>query len=474
MYKKLCLLKSQKRETHTFDASLLDDTNKKLENYLVSIPRFPAADPVIALLDSATTHTILRSPEYFKFEGHRATWHTSDIVTIAGRRNFHYREGQARVLLPGGTPVLCERAMYSPNAPRSLISYRDLRANGIHITTTQVNGEEVLELRRGLSVLATAKGGANALYEMKIKFDPKWINADPGGTLNGSKPSLQYRECGVSSRSSTECGKSTKCGVGTSELKRPLVGATNPGGSKLKTELGPRHLASSAYSVEIPARIQMWHNRLGHPGTTMFRRMIPTLAGHTVCLSDAGKLEENASYSQGKFIKQPSKWKLPSKLPEPLERLQGDICGSIVPSSGSFHYFLVLVDASGRHAEVSLLSTRNMAFPKLLAMILKIRAHYPDANIKTLRMDNVGEFKSQNFEDYCVASGIALTYTVPYEHSQNGLAEAYIKKIQLVVQPLLIHAKLPSSLWGHAVLHVAAFLRLRPTLLHTQTPLELV
>ena len=226
MYKELRLLKSQKRETHTFDASSLDDTNKELENYLVSVPRLPAADPVIALLDSATTHTILRSPEYFKFEGHRATWHTSDIVTIAGRRNFRYKEHN-----------------------------------------------------------------------------------------------LQHRASCASSRSSTKCGKSTKCGAAMPELKRPLVGVANLGGSNLKTELGPRHLASSAYSMEIPARIQMWHNKLGHPGTTMFRRMLPSLAGHTVCPSDARKLEGCASCSQGKFIKQPSKWKLPSKLPEPLERL---------------------------------------------------------------------------------------------------------------------------------------------------------
>ena len=378
------------------------------------------------------------------------------------------------MLLLGGTPILCERAMYSPNAPCSMISYHDLRANGIHITTVQVGGEEVLELRRGLSVLATAKAGANALYEIKIKCDPEWVNAKPGGTPIGSRPNLKHIESGASSRSSTECGKSTKCGVGMPELKRPSVGAAIPGGSKLKTKLGPGQLASFAYSVEIPARIQTWHNRLGHPGTTMFRRMIPTLASHTVCPSDIGKIGGCASCTQGKFLKQPSKWKLPSELPKPLECLQGDICGPIVPPSRPFCYFLVLVDASGRHSEVSLLSTRNMVFPKLLAMILKIRAHYPDANIKTLRIDNAIEFKSQTFEDYCVASGITLTYSIPYEHSQNDLAETHIKKIQLVVRPMLIHAKLPSSLWGHAVLHAAALLRLRPTLLHTQIPLELV
>ena len=94
------------------------------------------------------------------------------------------------MLLPGGTPILCERAMYSPNAPRSVISYCDLRANGIHITTAQVNGEEMLELRRGLSVLATAKAGANALYEIKIRIDPEWVSAKSGGTPNGSRPSL--------------------------------------------------------------------------------------------------------------------------------------------------------------------------------------------------------------------------------------------------------------------------------------------
>ena len=45
------------------------------------------------------------------------------------------------------------------------------------------------------------------------------------------------------------------------------------------------------------------------------------------------------------------------------------------------------------------------------------------------RMDNAKEFRSQQFEDYCVALGISLTYSVPYEHPQNGLAEVLSKKI---------------------------------------------
>jgi hypothetical protein len=132
------------------------------------------------------------------------------------------------------------------------------------------------------------------------------------------------------------------------------------------------------------------------------------------------------------------------ELPPKFQRLQGDVCGPIAPASGPFRYFLVLVDAAGVHFEVSLLSTRNMVFSKILAMLIKFRTHYPDFPIQTLRMDNAKKFRSQQFKDYCVASGITLTYAVPYEHSQNRLAEAFIKKIQLISRPLLLHAKLPS------------------------------
>ena len=113
-----------------------------------------------------------------------------------------------------------------------------------------------------------------------------------------------------------------------------------------------------------------------------------------------------------------------------------------------------------------------MVFPRVLAILLHYRNHFPGNPIKYLRMDNAQEFRSHAFKDYCTATGTILTY--PYEHSQNGLAEAFIKKIQLITRPLLLHANMPSNLWGHVVLHAASLLKLRPTLLNTQTPHELL
>lgn len=116
------------------------------------------------------------------------------------------------------------------------------------------------------------------------------------------------------------------------------------------------------------------------------------------------------------------------------------------------------MDASGAYSEVSLLTTRNMAFPRLVAMLLMYRTHFPDCSIKYLSMDNAKEFHSQVFEDYCTAMGVVLTCSVPYEHCQNGLAEAFIKKLQLVTRPLLLQSHLPSTVWAHAILHTTALL----------------
>lgn len=71
-------------------------------------------------------------------------------------------------------------------------------------------------------------------------------------------------------------------------------------------------------------------------------------------------------------------------------------------------------------------------------------------------INNTLEFRSHAFEDYCTVSGMTLNYSAPYEHSQNGLAKAFIKKLQLVFRSLLLHAKRPDTFWDHAILHAAA------------------
>ena len=219
----------------------------------------------------------------------------------------------------------------------------------------------------------------------------------------------------------------------------------------------------------------LWHQRLGHPGISMMRRIVQNSNGHPFTSRQILVIDSYtcAACSKGKLITRPSFTKVTSESPTFLERIQGDICGPIHPPSGPFRYFMVLIDASTQWSHVCLLSSRNVAFARLLAQIIRLGAQCPDHPIKTTRLDNAGEFSSQTFLDYCMSIGIDVQHPVAHVHSQNGLAESFIKCLQLIARPLLLKSKLPLSAWGHAIIHAANLIRLRPTTNHDLSPLQL-
>ena len=104
----------------------------------------------------------------------------------------------------------------------------------------------------------------------------------------------------------------------------------------------------------------------------------------------------------------------------------------------------------------------------------KLRVQFLDYPIKTIRLDNVGEFTSQTLNDYCMSIGINIEHLVTHVHTQNGLAESLIKRLQLIARPLLMKTKLPTSTWGHAVMHATSLIRIRSTSYHEYSSSQLV
>ena len=178
--------------------------------------------------------------------------------------------------------------------------------------------------------------------------------------------------------------------------------------------------------------------------------------------------------SQGKLITKPSHSRIVVECPSFLERIHGDICGPIHLSCGPFKYFMILIDASTKWSHVCLISTRNVAFARLLAEIIRLQAQFPDYPIRKIHLDNAGEFTSQTFNDYCMSIGIDVEHLVAHTHTQNGLAESLIKRFQIIARHLLMKSKLPVSTWGYDILHAASLVRIRPTAYHKFSPLQLV
>jgi len=120
---------------------------------------------------------------------------------------------------------------------------------------------------------------------------------------------------------------------------------------------------------------RIWHDRWGHPGLSMIKRITNNSNGHNLKKNDFPNHEDFVciACAKGKLIALPSILKVRDESASFLERIQGNICGPISPLSGPFRYFMVLIDASTKWSHVCLLSTRNHAFARLMSQIIQLR-----------------------------------------------------------------------------------------------------
>ena len=168
-------------------------------------------------------------------------------------------------------------------------------------------------------------------------------------------------------------------------------------------------------------RFVVWHNRLGHTETIMMRKILENSLGNSLMTKRIPQFNDFACIicSQGKLIIRPSSTKVRNESLTFLECIQGDICGPIHSPCGPFRYFMVLIDASTKWSHVSLLSTRNLTFARLLAQLIRLRAQFLDYPRKTILLDNASEFTSQHFNDYCMIVGIDVEHLVSHVLKEN-------------------------------------------------------
>ena len=94
------------------------------------------------LVDSGTTHTILKCKEYFSQLSPAET----HISTISGTNSLIEGSGRAYILLPEGTRLIITDALYSSKSTRNLLSFKDIRHNGYHLETMSENNIEYLQI----------------------------------------------------------------------------------------------------------------------------------------------------------------------------------------------------------------------------------------------------------------------------------------------------------------------------------------
>jgi hypothetical protein len=211
-------------------------------------------------------------------------------------------------MFPNGTKVTIEDDLLYPDSTCTLINFRDIRKSGLHVCTHEENKEEFL--------LITKSFGYG--YEVLER-----IPSSPSG--------LYY----------------------------------------IYIKLVP-YVAYKLIFQNVNT-FSTSHSHLGLPRIGMKRKIIENYTDHD--LKDVKFLKSNdfvcTSCAMGKLILRSSPLKIHTEPLRFLDRIQGDIYGSIQPLYDPFRYFMVLIDAYTRWSHVCLLSTHNHAFTKFMTQVIR-------------------------------------------------------------------------------------------------------
>ena len=94
--------------------------------------------------------------------------------------------------------------------------------------------------------------------------------------------------------------------------------------------------------------------------------------------------------------------------------------------------------------------------------------------IKCLRLDNGGEFTSNEFNEFCEMNGVKRQFSSPKNPQQNDVVERKNRTIQEAAKTMLNEAKLPDVYWREAIYTVVYILNRGQVMVNNdKTPYEL-
>eukprot|EP00253_Pinus_taeda_P007785 PITA_07785 len=236
--------------------------------------------------------------------------------------------------------------------------------------------------------------------------------------------------------------------------------------------LDARSIQQQAMVAATSTNENLWHQRFGHINLQDLillknKGMVDGLpALHNVKLQCDG-------CALGKMHRDEFPMHDNRKQRDILELVHTDICGPMQTRSlGGAYYFLLFVDDCTRFSWVYFLSKKSQAFQYFKEFKVMIE-NQTAKKIKILRSDQGGEYRLNEFMNFCKQHGIIQQFTVPHSPQQNGVAERKNQTLVECARSMLQGKGISNGLWAEAI-NTAVYLKNRsPTkCLGFKTPFE--
>jgi transposase InsO family protein len=161
------------------------------------------------------------------------------------------------------------------------------------------------------------------------------------------------------------------------------------------------------------------------------------------------QLDQCNGCTMGKYVKSTfhEKENLTSMI---LERVHTDMCGPFSVASTTKHkYYVIFVDDFFCKCWIFFMQKKDQTFSKFYEFKELVEKEL-GKQVKALRIDNGGEYISNEFKYFYSKEGIQREIIVPHNPQQNGVAERKNKTIVGAPRVMLHDHGLPMHLWVEA------------------------
>ena len=138
-------------------------------------------------------------------------------------------------------------------------------------------------------------------------------------------------------------------------------------------------------------------------------------------------------------------------------------------SLSGYVYYVSFIDESSRKTWIYFMKNKDEFFIKFKEFKALIENH-TEKKINTFRLDNGGQYTSNEFRELCKDSRIKRELSNPYNPQQNGFAERKNRTIMEAARAMLHDQDIPMYLWVEAARTTVYVQNCTPyrTILHTE------
>ncbi|RHY79828.1 hypothetical protein DYB26_005045, partial [Aphanomyces astaci] len=219
-------------------------------------------------------------------------------------------------------------------------------------------------------------------------------------------------------------------------------------------------------------KLRNWHKKLNHTDMRQVAKIIQPILLPGIDSSTTNHICDGGAQGQAKCVSLRNTY--PYVPADPLECLNGDLCGPVKPRTVNHELFTsMFIDQASRHIFGKLLKTKDDTILHVDALVSDLNSQLPHTCVRMLHTNGGGEYTSSAFKAACLARGIRQKFANVETPEENHLAEKANEFVFKQIRTYLTISGLPSTLWGYLLDYVVFVYNNTPQeLLNQRTPFE--